>query len=664
MHYSNPRNTVFDIKRLVGRCFSDPLVQIWRRDYSFGISDDGHGGLLIDVEWRGERKKLTVLEILSMIFAKAKENAEKYLEVPVSNVAIGVPSRWTSKQRGIVRDAALVVSLNVIALTTGPAAVALAWAHQELAQDKIERNILIFDLGSGHFNTTLACVEEGFVEMKAVNGDTTLGGRHFVNRLLYDSMKFILKKWKVDIAADTLLFLRLQRACERAMKKLSSAMEAQIEIESLVEGRDFLCTITRDIFEEVCMDLFRATLQPINLMLDHTGIKKSEVHGVALAGGASRIPGVQKLVADYFNGKALTETIDSDEAEVYGLAILAAVFTGEGSKILSNLLLLNIIPSSIGIETPGGFMDKIMPRNTMYPNKASKMVLVPRNTEFFYIYEGDRIRTRDNLLLAKVDASPLHLNIGVTGSESEFIRCTINILLSGNCCGECILESERTGRKVMVWIFPQTLDADALKDLMAKAQHYQLPDDQEAARTEARANVESRITLIRESLQERNCGLAPDHAQQLSVIVDEFQAWVNLDRSKSSTIDDYESRIHDLERIEQDIKDMAEEVATGASQERIGADVVEEMVQNLEGKGVSEGGKVLLVDQPDPLQLENQLIVQLNAPGTPTTFKQGTDDKDNSHQTHPLQTVDAEDELLESLFSKSRMLNRETFTET
>ncbi|KAF6063334.1 Hsp70 family protein [Candida albicans] len=346
----NPANTVFDAKRLIGRKFDDHEVQGDIKHFPFKVVDKASKPM-IQVEYKGETKTFSPEEISSMILGKMKETAEGFLGTTVKDAVVTVPAYFNDSQRQATKDAGTIAGLNVMRIINEPTAAAIAYGLDK--KSEAEKNVLIFDLGGGTFDVSLLSIEDGIFEVKATAGDTHLGGEDFDNRLVNFFIQEFKRKNKKDISTNQRALRRLRTACERAKRTLSSSAQTSIEIDSLYEGIDFYTSITRARFEELCADLFRSTLEPVDKVLSDAKIDKSKVDEIVLVGGSTRIPKVQKLVSDYFNGKEPNRSINPDEAVAYGAAVQAAILSGDTSSKTQDLLLLDVAPLSLGIETAG-----------------------------------------------------------------------------------------------------------------------------------------------------------------------------------------------------------------------------------------------------------------------------------------------------------------------
>ncbi|KAF5100326.1 hypothetical protein D0Z00_001294 [Geotrichum galactomycetum] len=541
----NPANTVFDAKRLIGRKFSDSEVQSDMKHFPFAVIDKA-GKPVIKVEFKGEEKVFTPEEISSMILTKMKETAEGFLGGNVSNAVITVPAYFNDSQRQATKDAGLIAGLNVLRIINEPTAAAIAYGLDKQAEG--ERNVLIFDLGGGTFDVSLLTIEDGIFEVKATAGDTHLGGEDFDHRLVNHFVAEFKRKHKKDLSTNQRALRRLRTACERAKRTLSSSAQTSIEIDSLFEGIDFYTSITRARFEELCQDLFRNTIEPVEKVLRDSKIDKASVHEIVLVGGSTRIPKVQKLVSDYFNGKEPNKSINPDEAVAYGAAVQAAILSGDTSSKTQDLLLLDVAPLSLGIETAGGVMTKLIPRNSTIPTKKSEVFSTYADNQpgvLIQVFEGERTKTKDNNLLGKFELS----GIPPAPRGVPQIEVTFDIDANGILNVSALEKGTGKTNKITITNDKGRLSKEEIERMVSDAEKFKEEDEKEAARIAGKNGLESysyslKNTLSEEKFKEK---VSAEDREKLEKAIDETISW--LDDNQTAATEEFTDKQKELEGV-------------------------------------------------------------------------------------------------------------------
>ncbi|KAJ5293280.1 uncharacterized protein N7443_009233 [Penicillium atrosanguineum] len=554
----NPHNTVFDAKRLIGRRFADAEVQADMKHWPFKVVDKATKPIL-EVDFKGETKQFTPEEISSMILTKMRETAEAYLGGTVNNAVITVPAYFNDSQRQATKDAGLIAGLNVLRIINEPTAAAIAYGLDKKQEG--ERNVLIFDLGGGTFDVSLLTIEEGIFEVKATAGDTHLGGEDFDNRLVNHFVNEFKRKHKKDLTTNARALRRLRTACERAKRTLSSAAQTSIEIDSLFEGIDFYTSITRARFEELCQDLFRGTMEPVERVLRDAKIDKASVHEIVLVGGSTRIPKIQKLVSDFFN-KDPNKSINPDEAVAYGAAVQAAILSGDtSSKSTNEILLLDVAPLSLGIETAGGVMTALIKRNTTIPTKKSETFSTYSDNQpgvLIQVFEGERARTKDNNLLGKFELT------GIPPAPRGVPQIEVTFDLDANGIMNVSAVEKGTGKthKITISNDKGRLSKEEIERMLSEAEKYKEEDEAEAGRIQAKNGLESYAYSLKSTINEGKLPISDEDKKKIEEKVSEVISW--LDNNQTAEKDEYESQQKELEAVATPIMKGAYESAGGA----------------------------------------------------------------------------------------------------
>ncbi|KAI4658377.1 Heat shock protein ssb1 [Alternaria viburni] len=496
----NPENTVFDVKRLIGRRFEDETVTKDIKSWPFKVVDQG-GSPLVEVEYLGETKQFSPQEISAMVLVKMKEVAETKLGKKVEKAVITVPAYFNDNQRQATKDAGAIAGLNVLRIINEPTAAAIAYGLGSGKSDK-ERNVLIYDLGGGTFDVSLLHIQGGVFTVKATAGDTHLGGQDFDTNLLDHFKKEFTKKTKKDISGDARALRRLRTACERAKRTLSNATQTTVEIDSLFDGEDFNANITRARFEDLNQKAFAGTLDPVAQVLKDAAIAKDKVDEIVLVGGSTRIPKIQKLLSDYFNGKKLEKSINPDEAVAYGAAVQAGILSGKATSAeTADLLLLDVVPLSLGVAMEGNIFAPVVPRGQTVPTIKKRTFTTPQynqQTVQFPVFQGERVNCEDNTSLGEFTLAPIPpMRAGEAVLEVVF-EVDVNGILK-------VTATEKTsGRSANITISNAVgkLSSADIENMINDAQKFKSSDEAFSKKFESRQQLESYISRVEEMISD------------------------------------------------------------------------------------------------------------------------------------------------------------------